>query len=403
MRVLFCGNYRENSGWGNAGKGYILALDSVGIDVVPRPLHFKQSSEYPNKIKELEQKSDKDCDIIIQHTLPHLFSYSSKFSQNIGLYVSETSHFRNTNWTQHINMMDKGWVASTDSVTHSHNSYVTIPLSVVPHAFDIGKYNKRYEKLDIPDLKNKFVFYFIGEFSRRKNLAALLKAYHLEFHPSEPVAIIIKSHIPGMSSQESQSQMVNYCQDIKRQLNLYQNLDNYLNEIIITQYLSDEQIMQIHTTGDCYVGPSFGEGWNIEAFDAMAMGRTPICSNVGGPKDYIKVPREISNGLGEKTCLEEESGWLVSTTEEPVFGMTQWTQTPNLYLGNENWWNIDVLSLQKVMREAFENKEEKNKRAALGRVRAQDFSYEKVGQLMKSYLENENIDSKETLLYEKSK
>ena len=387
MKIIYVSNYTESSGWAKAAQNYILSLDAVGIDVVPRSIHFKKKNQdYPERIKKLEQKNDKHCDIIIEHSLPHLFHYHSQFRLNIGLYVSESSHFRNTTWPEHINMMDRGWVASTDSITHSHNSHVTIPLSVIPHAFDVGKYNKRYEKIDIPGLKNKFVFYFIGEFSRRKNLAALLKAYHLEFHPSEPVTLLIKSHVSGMSAGEAQSHLVNYCQNIKQQLNLYSNMDDYLNEVIITQWLSDEQIMQIHTTGNCYVGPSFGEGWGIEAFDAMAMGRTPICSDVGGPKDYLRIPTNcwISGKINEKI-----GGWLVPVVEEPVFGMTPWAQTPNLYLGNENWWNVDVLSLQKAMREAFENKEERNKRAALGRVRAQDFSYSKVGELMRLYLEDE--------------
>ena len=76
MKILYCGNYRENSGWAKAAQGYILALDSVGVDVVPRNISFKEGNfEYPERIKELENKSDRGCDVIIQHTLPHLFHY----------------------------------------------------------------------------------------------------------------------------------------------------------------------------------------------------------------------------------------------------------------------------------------------------------------------------------------
>ena len=34
MKVLYIGHYKEFGGWAEAAKSYILALDSVGVDVV---------------------------------------------------------------------------------------------------------------------------------------------------------------------------------------------------------------------------------------------------------------------------------------------------------------------------------------------------------------------------------
>ena len=42
MKVLYIGHYREGSGWGQAAIDYILAMDSVGIDVVPRAVNLNQ-------------------------------------------------------------------------------------------------------------------------------------------------------------------------------------------------------------------------------------------------------------------------------------------------------------------------------------------------------------------------
>ena len=57
MKVLYIGNYRDGTGWGNACIGNMLAMDSVGIDVVPRAISFEQMDKpYPERIKELEQK-----------------------------------------------------------------------------------------------------------------------------------------------------------------------------------------------------------------------------------------------------------------------------------------------------------------------------------------------------------
>ena len=38
MKVLYISNYKDGTGWGNAATDYILAMDSVGIDVVAGPL-----------------------------------------------------------------------------------------------------------------------------------------------------------------------------------------------------------------------------------------------------------------------------------------------------------------------------------------------------------------------------
>ena len=70
MKVLYIGNYRDGTGWGNACLNNILAMDSVGIDVVPRAISFEESTQdYPDRIKELELQSNEGCDICIQHTL----------------------------------------------------------------------------------------------------------------------------------------------------------------------------------------------------------------------------------------------------------------------------------------------------------------------------------------------
>ena len=97
MKVLFAGPYKDNSGWAHAAQEYILALDAVGIDVVPRAikLNLQVNPPIPQTITELESKSDRGCDVIIQNILPHMFDFDGRFKQNVGLIFTETSHFKN--------------------------------------------------------------------------------------------------------------------------------------------------------------------------------------------------------------------------------------------------------------------------------------------------------------------
>jgi hypothetical protein len=82
MKVLYIGVYRDMTGWGQAARDYILSLDAVGIDVVPRAIKLDNSKpEIPDRIKELEQKNSAGCDIVIQHLLPDMMQYHGGFAK----------------------------------------------------------------------------------------------------------------------------------------------------------------------------------------------------------------------------------------------------------------------------------------------------------------------------------
>lgn len=376
MKVLVLGVYKNGTGWGNACQDMILALDAAGVEVVPRNISLTANNdgEVPKRILELEKRSSSGCGIIIQHILPHLMDYNGNFDRCIGVFESETSHFRGSSWAQYLNLMDECWVANNQMVQACHNSFVNVPITVVPHSCDVSRYTQRYKPYPIPEIKERFTFYTIGELNRRKNLVALLKAFHTEFHPEEPVALIIKAHLPGGSPMECNNHLHVIINDVKRELKLYNNINSYHKEIIIMQDLTNEEVMRLHSTCDCFVMPSFGEAWNLPAFDAMAMGKTPICTDIGGMADYMRVGQKVA-------------GWLVPGMPTPVFGMSNVLPT-QLFIGDEEWIDINISGLRKAMREAFEDKETRMEKAELGINRAYDYSYEAIGQQMKTLLES---------------
>jgi len=375
MKILYIGCYREGTGWGNSAIDYILSLDSAGVEVVCRPVKLNnRNPEIPNRILELEARDSSGCDICIQHVLPHHMEYNSAFKKNIGLYFTETSSFEYSTWPNRINQLDEGWVSCQQSLDASIYSGVKIPLKVFPIPTNISRFERSYEPLEIPEVKNSFVFYFIGEAIRRKNLVALIKAFHLEFSVNEPVSLVIKTNKSNMSSEECHKHVSEICSQIKNNLKLYKQVDDYKKEIIITQRLTDDQMMGLHRSCDCFVMPSFGEAWCIPAFNAMGFGKTPICTNVGGMADFLK-----SGG-----------GFLVEGNSEPVFGMTETFH--DIYTGREDWCNIDIRYLQSEMRYVYDSHlsedEEYSKIKKQGMKSVYNYSYEAVGELMKKELEN---------------
>jgi glycosyltransferase involved in cell wall biosynthesis len=376
MKVLYVGVYRDHTGWGRAATDYILALDAAGVDVVPRPLKLNDArAVIPERLLELESRSARGCDVVIQHVLPHQLDYNGRFARNVALFASETGHFRSSVWPERLNTMDQAVVINRQQVAAARQSGVTIPISVVPHASDTDRFLRGYPVLDTlaPYLEaGEFLFYWVGEFVRRKNLAALIKAFHLEFDPAEPVRLVIKTSEPGATPRQCQEHVKKFCGEIRRGLKLHGgDLSRYTQEVVLTERLTEQGMMRLHCSCNCFVMPSYGEAWCIPAFDAMACGNTPIVTACTGFLDYVS----------------EETGWLVPCHEEPVFGVLD--SFEDLYVGNETWSAVNIPALRRAMREAFSDRTLKEEKAAKGMERAHDFSYESVGLKFKEALTNE--------------
>ncbi len=375
MKVLFIGCWKDGTGWGNVAQNYILALDSVGVDVVPRAVKLSNTNvkaDIPSRILELEKNDERGCDVCIQHVLPDSMMYDGRFDLNIGIFEYETSHFRNTDWATYLNMMDQVWVPNTQMVWSCEASGVTQPIFVVPHTFDISRYSQYYKPYPIPELEGKFVFYAMGEFIRRKNMATLLKAFHLEFGINEEVSLLIKTHIMGASPAYVNQAVRQTINEVKRGLRLYPKVEDYHDEILITQWLSDDEIMRLHKTCDCFVLPSYGEAWCIPGFEAMAMGNPTIMTDFGGPHDYIK---------------NFENGVLISGRPEPAFMKPEEVPLPDIWKGNESWYSVDIYELMKQMRYVYENKDCRERISSNGIDTSLQYSFQNVGKAMKGIIE----------------
>ena len=49
MKVLYIGHYKDGTGWGNAALNNILALNSAGVDVVPRAITYEEKKKIKRK------------------------------------------------------------------------------------------------------------------------------------------------------------------------------------------------------------------------------------------------------------------------------------------------------------------------------------------------------------------
>jgi glycosyltransferase involved in cell wall biosynthesis len=361
----------------------MLALEAGGIDVVARAIRLSrsQNKELAAKVKHLENKTTDNVDVVVQHILPHLFEYKHGV-RNVGMFDWETTHFRRSNWAACCNLMDEIWVPSIQNEQAAKDSNVTVPIKILPCACDIDRFDNTHKPLEIPKIQGKCVFYVIGEMTRRKNLVSVLRAFYSAFSSRDDVSLVIKTSIPGKTPQEAIDILKTTINDIKKSLHTYCRHPYYPQVMCITDFLSTEKMDQLHTACNVFVLPSHGEAWGIPAHDAMGFGKPVILSNWGAfpeltcPNAYIRWQPEKRkfDWPGEIDC-----GWLVKGQLTPCFGHTD--SFPDLYTGDELWFDPDMEHLIECMRQAYsewqDNTLSKRKRAA--RNRAYQFSYQNVG------------------------
>jgi glycosyltransferase involved in cell wall biosynthesis len=373
MKVLYIGPYRDGTGWAHMAIESIQALVKAGADVVARPVKLNGAKpDIPPAILECEAKGHpSQYDVVIQNVLPHHMDFNGRIPLNVGFYCTETSRFDGGQWPQKINCMDRAWVCNQQSGYASQTSGVTIPYTVIPIACDISKYERTYKPLSIRDrLADSFIFYFIGEFIKRKNISALIQAFHLEFDVNEPVNLVIKTSLPGFGDSEydnarAREEAIREIAMVKEAMKLYPNLGQYKEEIILVGRYTEEEIMRLHASCDCFICPSFGEAWCIPAFDAMAMGKTPI----------------VTKGTGFLGYMTRETGWLVAASRQPVFAMHN-SEFSDMYSSREKWDVADIDLLRQAMRSAYADNDKRKEFARAGKKRAYDFAHEKVGKSM---------------------
>jgi len=366
--IKYIGPILDNSGYGKAARGNIIAIHKLGVPITVNQISFETiRPDLGKEGKIINNLLNKEIDynVIIMHSTPefwHKFQEPDKIQ--IGYTIWETS-LLHPDWKDYIDKYaHKVLVGCNWNVEVFRNSGVTIPIGVIPHIIHQEQFENVTPYLINGVNDDTFVFYDIFQWTERKNPLALIKAYWHEFKEKDNVALVLKTYRGNYSESEK-----NAIRTTITRLKSITPSDYYPPIYLISNMLSENEIMGLHKRGDCFVSLNRGEGFGLSPFTAGAVANPVIVTGCGGVREYAK----------------EDNSYLVNYVFTPVFGMpySPWYRIDQL------WGEADVKHAANLMRYVYENQNEaKDRGKKLQKYIFENFSWEKIGQKIIDEIKN---------------
>jgi glycosyltransferase involved in cell wall biosynthesis len=284
-------------GYADAAKRYILGLARTGVPVTWTPVVPTNATGTKFDLFKGSDIGDPDLDpfcnrqisydTVIVHVLPRAVKDCLKqiSAKTIVGYVTWDTNRLPDGWIELYGAFDRLFVPCTWNQRLFQEAGMRIPVHVIPHLFAGKNLIKKasYKK------QAEFVFYTIGSWTLRKGTAEVLAAFQKAFTTKDNVKLIIKTDEGKASRRFSPRSFLRFIFNLAVKENLLplKKVRTSSKIEIITDEIPNENIIQIHQKGDCYVSLTKGEAWGLGAFDAAGYGNPVIITGTGGPLDYL--------------------------------------------------------------------------------------------------------------------
>lgn len=282
MNVCYHGPLFDYSGYGEANRHAVAALDAAGVNVIAKTVSYSLESSDFGDIGRLMNKlvaNTGDYRIKILHTTPDQYHKHLEHDKyHIGHFFWETSKVP-ADFVQGLNLMDEIWTGSQANKDAIRAGGCNVPVYIYPQATQTERdWPEKYEI----DQFDGFMFYSMFEWTDRKNPIGLLENYWREFQNDENVGLLIKTYFRNFTLQNKRM--------IRAQIakaKAKSGLSKFPPVFVYLDLMDRRHIMRFHKTGDCYVSPHRGEGWGIPAVEAMLAGNPVITTGYSGVGEYL--------------------------------------------------------------------------------------------------------------------
>ncbi|ASR76474.1 glycosyltransferase [Streptomyces phage Tribute] len=240
------GNLNTTIGYGVAGFNMVRSLQKLGHRV---PF------------------ADKSCPIEIFFSQPDYWEWSNQFNYHIGYTPWESTQLP-PGWLEHMNLADEVWTTS-EIIRRWYTAAGVKNVRVYPHGIDpiwTPKNRNIYEKMR---------FLHMGEPAPRKGGQMAVDAFRAAFGDNPDVELTVKAHRLNNARRIENGRILGPITD-------------YSNVKLVTQELPEDHLVGFVKQFHCMVYPSWGEGFGLIPFQALATGMPTICTGKWAHyKDYL--------------------------------------------------------------------------------------------------------------------
>lgn len=341
MNVCYLGPLKDYSGYGEATRHFVAALDEAGVNVIPELVSYsRESSDFGSLGSRIEPlfAREGDYDIKVLHTTPNVFKkHMEDGKYHIAHFFWETNKVPQQ-FADGLQLCDEIWTGSKANEEAIRNAGVDRPIYVFPQAIECERADA--EPFIVADLPaDCTIFYSIFEWTDRKNPRGLIESFWEAFQNDENVALVIKTYFNGFSLINKRL-IRNQIEGFKR----HSGLAKFPPVFLYLDLMDRAEIDRLHETGHVYVSAHRGEGWGVPQVEAALHGNPMIATAYGGCHEYF----------------DDTNARLIPYELVKLKGMDH---SANWYTSDQKWAAPDLDAFKAALRELYEKPE---LRAALG-------------------------------------
>lgn len=398
MKIIYISQFDDNCGYGSAARGYLESIDSIlsedktfaiySVSLESNMSHLSLEeksilSKYRLKnLEDIKKFISNEDYCLIWHMPPPMLEIIFENSKNSSFESENKWHncsFLFKNSKQNINISaweaDKipdNWIEifqkrkTSGVIVPSKWNYDVYKKSInnvfcVPHL--IRTPSRESKTLNLPfDKKDKFVFFSMSQWDIRKGFDALIRAYLMEFKNQDDVILLLKTYgvIVDSFAHLQEQQRNNIMQEIvsfKKSIFLKDNTNPTAKIVPIIGPIEYEKINYLYDISDSFVLATRGEGFGLTIAEAFLKNKKIIVPKEGGHLDYLK----------EDKSIKYFDGYWTPYTSKPGYDCDM------------NWYEPDLLSLRKNMRESYNDWKNKINTSMQQRI---NLSKQEIGDLM---------------------
>lgn len=307
------------TGYGITSLNILKSLTKLGLDISLFPIGntFSANSEQDKQIIHNAANNSLHFDYMAP-TLKIWHQNDLAIKPGKGRYATfpffEVDTLNNIE-KHHLNFSDIIFVASTWAKNILINNGISRPIFVAPLAVDMEIF---YDPIKIKVENQKYTFFHIGKWEKRKGQDFLIEAFSRAFSPKDDVTLALVPHNPFLNEEET-----------KYWINLVNSSPMRDNIKIFDRMPTQYNLAEFIFYGDCGIFMSRAEGWNNEIVECMAMNKPIITTNYSAHTEYCN---KNNTYLVEIDELEpaKDNKWFDGSGNWAKLGENQMDQTIEL-------------------------------------------------------------------------